>query len=202
MPFLWLAILPVALWRTVLQIVRKQPGLVVPEWGAAIAAMVRLPSVARSRSRIRSSRTASWAQIAPLRVSQRALREQLDDDADSAAPARRGDLRFFTGGGAWLVLGALVASFAAFPSLAAWAVLGGGGLQPLAAHVVAAVGGCGLRPPRHRDSTRSGPADPFVGGARRARKPLAARALARAGHPLARSRCPWLRSAGGSPPRA
>ena len=132
-PLLWLAILPVALWRTVLQIVRKQPGLVVPEWGAAIVAMVRMPSVARSRSRIRSSRTASWAQIAPLRVSQRALREQLDDDADSAAPTRRGELRFFTGGGAWLVLAAVVASIAAFPALTAWAVLGGGGLQPLAA---------------------------------------------------------------------
>ena len=36
------------------------------------------------------------------------LREQLDDDADSSAPSRRGELRFFTGGGAWLVLGALV----------------------------------------------------------------------------------------------
>src|SRR5918993_5481024 len=99
-PFLWLAILPVALWRTVLQIVRKQPGLVLPEWAAAVVAMVRLASIARSRSRIRSSRRASWAQLAPLRVSQRDLREQLDDDADSSAPTRRGELRFFTGGGA------------------------------------------------------------------------------------------------------
>jgi GT2 family glycosyltransferase len=131
-PFLWLAILPVALWRTVLQIVRKQPGLVLPEWGAAVTAMVRLPSIARSRARIRSSRTASWALIAPLRVSQRELREQLDDDADPSAPIRRGELRFFTGGGAWLVLGAVVLSIAAFPALAAWPVLGGGGLQPLA----------------------------------------------------------------------
>ena len=160
-PFLWLAILPVALWRTVLQIVRKQPGLVVPEWGAAIVAMVRMPSIARSRARIRASRTASWAQIAPLRVSQRALREQLDDDADSAAPSRRGDLRFFTGGGAWLVLGALVASIAAFPSLAAWAVLGGGGLQPLAtdAGQLWAAAAYGLRA---SGLDTIGPADPFA----------------------------------------
>lgn len=134
-PFLWLAILPTALWRTVLQIVRKRPELVLPEWGAAFAAVTRLPSVARARSRIRASRTTSWAQITPLRVSRRELREQLDDDADSAVPTRRGDLRFFTGGGAWLVLGALLVSIAAFPALSAWPVLGGGGLQPLAADV-------------------------------------------------------------------
>lgn len=159
--FLWLAILPVALWRTVLQLVRKQPGFVIPEWQAALAAVVRLPSVARSRSRIRASRAASWAQIAPLRVSQRDLREQLDDDADSVDPARRGDLRFFTGGGAWLVLAALVLSIAAFPALAAWTVLGGGGLQPLAASLGplwtdAAYGlrGSGI--------DTIGPADPFA----------------------------------------
>ncbi|MDN8971998.1 hypothetical protein Q0P32_14525, partial [Staphylococcus aureus] len=58
-----------------------------------------------------------------------------DDDADSVDPARRGDLRFFTGGGAWLVLGALVVAIAAFPALAAWNVLGGGGLEPLAANL-------------------------------------------------------------------
>ncbi|WP_314506528.1 glycosyltransferase [uncultured Microbacterium sp.] len=160
-PFLWLAILPVALWRTVLQIVRKQPGLVLPEWGAAIFSMVRLPSIARSRARIRSARTASWAQIAPLRVSQRALREHLDDDADSAAPVRRGELRFFTGGGAWLVLGALVLSIAAFPALAAWAVLGGGGLQPLATDAAqlwsAAVYGL-----RASGLDTIGPPDPFA----------------------------------------
>ncbi len=161
MPFLWLAILPTALWRTVLQIVRKQPGLVLPEWGAAIVAVVRLPSIVRARRRIRASRTTGWAQLAPLRVSQRALREQLEDDADSAAPARRGELRFFTGGGAWLVLAALVASFAAFPALSAWPVLGGGGLQPLsgdAAQLWASVA-YGLR---SSGLDTVGPADPFA----------------------------------------
>jgi len=160
-PFLWLAILPTALWRTVLQIVRKQPGLVLPEWGAAVVAMVRLPSVVRSRSRIRSSRTTGWTQLAPLRVSQRELREQLEDDADSATPARRGDLRFFTGGGAWLALGSLAASIAAFPALAAWAVLGGGGLQPLSADAALlwAHAAYGLRA---SGLDTIGPADPFA----------------------------------------
>lgn len=160
-PFLWLAILPTALWRTVLQIVRKEPGLVVPEWGAAFAAVVRLPSIARARARIRSSRTSGWARIAPLRMSQRELREQLEDDADSVAPARRGDLRFFTGGGAWLVLGAAVLSLAAFPSLAAWPVLGGGGLQPLAADP-AQLWGSAAYGLRASGIESIGPADPFA----------------------------------------
>ncbi len=160
-PFLWLAILPAAIWRTVVQIVRKQPGLIGPEWAAAAVGVVRLPSVARARSRIRRTRSASWAQLAPLRVSQRELREQLDDDADSTSPTRRGDLRFFTGGGAWLVLGALVVSIAAFPSLAAWPVLGGGGLQPLAANAAQlwADAAYGLRA---SGLDTIGPADPFA----------------------------------------
>ncbi|GAA1668661.1 hypothetical protein GCM10009807_10970 [Microbacterium lacus] len=159
--FLWLAILPIAVWRTILQLVRKQPGFVIPEWQAALAALVRLPSVARARTRIRTSRAASWAQITPLRVSQRDLREQLDDDADSIDPARRGDLRFFTGGGAWLVLGAIVVSIAAFPALAAWTVLGGGGLQPLVAGVAQlwAEAAYGLRA---SGFDTIGPADPFA----------------------------------------
>ncbi|HWM15964.1 MAG TPA: glycosyltransferase [Microbacterium sp.] len=160
-PFLWLAVLPLALWRTVLQIVRKRPELALPEWGAAITAMVRLGSVAQARNRIRTTRTASWAQIAPLRVSQRELREQLDDDADSISPTRRAELRFFTGGGAWLVLGALIVSILAFPALAAWPVLGGGGLQPLAGTVAQlwADAAYGLRA---SGLDTIGPADPFA----------------------------------------
>ena len=83
----------------------------------------------------------------------------------------------------------LVASIAAFPSLTAWAVLGGGGLQPLAAHVVQLWIGCGLRSPRH-GTRHDRPGRPVLGGARRSRQPLAARALARHGHPLARRAAP------------
>ena len=160
-PFLWLAILPLALWRSVLQIVRKRPELIVPEWAAAVVALVGVAPVARARARIRALRTTSWAQLAPLRVSRRELREQLDDDADSAGPTRRGELRFFTGGGAWLVLGAVVASVAAFPALTAWPVLGGGGMQPLAANAVQlwADAAYGLRA---SGLETVGPADPFA----------------------------------------
>lgn len=132
LPFQWLAILALALWRTILRLAAKQPGLVAPEWAAAVVALVRLRAIARSRRRIRETRKLPWSQLAPLRISQVELRERLEEEPDAAAttPAR-GELRFFTGGGAWLVLGALVVSIAAFPALLAWPVLGGGGLLPL-----------------------------------------------------------------------
>lgn len=132
-PLHWLTILPLALWRSGVDLVRKQPGLLPGEWGAAFVAMVRLASVGRTRALIRRTRQASWGRLAPLRVSRRELAERLDDDVDESVPvtAHRGPLRFFTGGGAWLLLAAIVASLAAFAPLTVWPVIGGGALQPL-----------------------------------------------------------------------
>lgn len=132
-PFLWAAILPLALWRSAVDLVRKEPGSIVPEWGAAAVAMVRPVAVGRARRRLRASKRVSWSQIAPFRISQSDIRQRLGHDTDefTAGPHRRDELRFFAGGGAWLVLASLVASLAAFPALLAWPVLGGGALQPL-----------------------------------------------------------------------
>ncbi|AZC13481.1 glycosyltransferase [Microbacterium sp. ABRD28] len=133
---LWLTILPIAVWRTAAHLVTKQPERVLPEWWAAVVTLVRIPPVVRARRRIRRTRQASWPQLAALRISQSELRERLDDEADAEAATDSGvyvrrDLHFFTGGGAWLVLGALVVSVAAFTALLAWPVMGGGGLLPL-----------------------------------------------------------------------
>lgn len=129
-PLLWLTILPLAIWRAVVDLVRKQPARILPEFAAAFTALVRLPAIARSRRRLRRARTASWSQIAPLRTSQATLRERLGDEVAEDGPPR-GDLHFFSGGGAWLVLGFAVLSIVMFTALLAWPVLGGGGLQPL-----------------------------------------------------------------------
>ncbi|MFB7893165.1 glycosyltransferase [Microbacterium sp. NPDC056044] len=135
-PLHWLTILPLALWRTVVDLARKQPGRITAEWAAAAVALVRLVPVWRARRGIARSRTGSWAQIAPLRTTRAELRERLDEDPEVALGGhRRTDLRFFVGGGAWLVLAALALSVAAFPALLAWPVLGGGALQPLATTV-------------------------------------------------------------------
>src|SRR6478735_4944682 len=160
-PFLWLAILPLALWRTILLLVGKQPALIGPEWAAAAIVLVRFGAIARSRSRIRHARSATWAQLAPLRVSQSELRERLDDGSDSVGEVQRGELRFFAGGGAWLVLAALVVSIAAFTALLAWPVLGGGALQPLRT-VVSQLWADAAYGTRAVGLDTVGPADPFA----------------------------------------
>ncbi|MET0812943.1 MAG: glycosyltransferase [Microbacterium sp.] len=160
-PLLWLAVLPLAVWRTALQLVRKQPGLIVPEWGAAVVAMVRIPAIARARRRIARTRKASWAQLAPLRVTRAQLRSRLEDDPVAPDGRMRSELRFFGGGGAWLVLGALVVSIVAFPALLAWPVLGGGGLEPLRSTVAQLWGDTAFGLRAYGLET-IGPADPFA----------------------------------------
>lgn len=131
-PLHWLSLLPLALWRSILDLVGKRPARIGPEWSAAATALVRLVSVARARSRIRRHRRASWTQIAPLRVSGRVLRQRLVEDEPGDAGPRRTELGFFSGGGAWAVLGALVVSVASLPAALTWPTIGGGALAPLA----------------------------------------------------------------------
>ncbi|MFJ2368606.1 glycosyltransferase [Microbacterium sp. NPDC087665] len=159
LPLHWLALLPIALWRSVTHLVGKRPEAVLPEWGAALVAMLRFGAVARSRARIRSFRTSTWASISPLRVTSSELRRRLDDGHGSEGGAAS-ELHFFSGGGAWAVLTALVVSLASFTSLLAWPALGGGAILPLRQTVAAlwadaawGVRGLGL--------DIVGPADPF-----------------------------------------
>lgn len=157
-PLHWLSLLPLAVVRSLGALLGKRPARILSEWGAAATVAVRPGAVARSRRSIRDERAASWAQLAPLRVTGTELRHRLDDDVP--AGTGRGELHFFSGGGAWVVLAALVVSVIAFLSLLAWPVLGGGALAPMRA----TLGGLwsdaswGLRPLGWQTT---GPADPF-----------------------------------------
>lgn len=159
-PLHWLSLLPLALWRSITQLIGKRPEEVIPEWAAAVTVMLRIGAVARSRQRIRSFRTSSWASIAPLRVSRYDLRRRLDDGHGSEGGAVS-ELRFFSGGGAWAVLAALLVSVATFTMILAWPVLGGGALLPLRTTVEAlwSDAAWGLR---GLGVDVVGPADPFA----------------------------------------
>lgn len=159
-PLHWLSLLPLALWRSTTHLIGKRPESVLPEWGAALTAMARFGAIARSRGRIRSSRTSSWASIAPLRVTGSQLRRRLDDGHGSEGGAVS-ELRFFSGGGAWAVLAALVVSIAAFTTLLAWPAIGGGGLLPLR-ETVAALWNDAAWGLRGVGVDLVGPADPFA----------------------------------------
>ncbi|MCK8477102.1 glycosyltransferase [Microbacterium aurugineum] len=159
-PLHWLSLLPLALWRSITRLIGKRPEAVLPEWGAALTAMIRLGAIARSRSRIRAFRTSTWASIAPLRITSSDLRRHLDDGHGSEGGAVS-ELRFFSGGGAWAVLGALVVSIASFTTLLAWPALGGGGLLPLR-QTVAALWSDAAWGLRGTAVDLIGPADPFA----------------------------------------
>lgn len=159
-PLHWLSLLPLALWRTLGHLVAKNPGRIGPEWAASVSVLVGLASVIRARRTIRRTRTTSWLSLAQLRIGRRDLRERLEDGAD-AATAPREELRFFSGGGAWVVLGALATSLLSFSALLAWPVLGGGGLAPLRSGVVALWTDAAYGP-RALGWDTVGPADPFA----------------------------------------
>lgn len=157
----WLSFLPLALWRTLRDLLTKQPGRIGPEWAAAIVAMCRMAAVARARAGIRRDRRTSWAQLAPLRVSQAQVRQHLDAEG-GGADAHAHDAGFFAGGGAWVVLAALAASVGAFTALLAWPVLGGGALAPLRG-TVAQLWADAAYGRRALGWELVGPADPFSG---------------------------------------
>lgn len=159
-PLHWLSLLPLALSRTLGHLVAKNPGRIGPEWAASVSVLVGLASVIRARRTIRRTRTTSWLSLAQLRIGRRDLRERLEDEAD-AATAPREELRFFSGGGAWVVLGALATSLLSFSALLAWPVLGGGGLAPLRSGVVALWTDAAYGP-RALGWDTVGPADPFA----------------------------------------
>ncbi|WP_396643687.1 glycosyltransferase [Microbacterium sp.] len=156
----WLSFLPLALWRTIGHLVGKVPHKVLPEWGATLLVMARMAAVARARRRIRTVRTVGWSRIAPLRISRTEMRLRWESDAGESNAPVRSELRFFVGGGAWTVLGALAVSALLFAPLLAWPVLGGGALAPLRATVAGLWqdAAWGARP---LGLDVVGPADPF-----------------------------------------
>ncbi|WP_136055128.1 glycosyltransferase [Microbacterium sp. K24] len=159
-PLHWLALLPLALWRSITDLIGKRPESVIPEWAAALTAMLRFGAIARSRASIRSFRSSGWASIAPLRVTSSQLRRRLDDGHGSEGGAVS-ELRFFSGGGAWAVLAALVVSIASFTTVLAWPALGGGALLPLR-ETVAALWSDAAWGLRSIGVDLVGPADPFA----------------------------------------
>ena len=164
-PLHWLSIPVLAVWNSLLALVRKNPAAIAPEWAAAARVWIGVGAVSRARARIRravagADLRARWAQLAPLRADRRRLRDRLALDVIEAEPDVRGALRFFSGGGAWAVLAFALIGVVAFFPLIAWPVLGGGALQPLRSALSALWldAAAGQRP---LGWDLAGPADPF-----------------------------------------
>ena len=129
-PVHWLSLLPLAVLRSLYQLVAKRPSAVGGEFAAALGTAFR-PAVLTARRRLRRSRVTGWAALGGLRMSWARVRDAARIEAvASPAPARQGP-GFFSAGGAWIVLLAAIGGAVAFGRFAAAEAVTGGALLPL-----------------------------------------------------------------------
>lgn len=137
-PIHWLSLLPLAIIRSLGQLLAKRPGAVPGEIAAAFLAAFD-GSVPGARSRLRRARKAGWRAVAPLRLEGPPLREHRAHERERAddRQGREADLvrASFLGGGAWVVVVALVVGVVVFWRLLGATTLEGGGLLPFASQL-------------------------------------------------------------------
>ncbi|QHC67229.1 glycosyltransferase [Rathayibacter sp. VKM Ac-2759] len=130
----WLSLVPLAVGRAVVRLLRKQPGLVGGELLAAVVVAFGATKVLRARRLLRSSKNVGWKAIAPLRIPLdvvRQLRSVRHDAVRVQASRERHPLQFFQGGGVWIVLVAALAGLVLYTPLIAATAISGGGLLTL-----------------------------------------------------------------------
>ncbi|MDQ1545790.1 MAG: hypothetical protein QOH69_694 [Actinomycetota bacterium] len=134
---LWLSLVPLAILRSLLQILRKQPGLIGGELAAAFATAFS-GSIAPARKRLRAGRKLGWAAIAPLRISSSLARERRAARSTTSEGPRaptRVRASFVSGGGAGVVLFTAIVGVIVFGPLLGAAAVSGGALLPLSTSV-------------------------------------------------------------------
>lgn len=138
LPLHWLTLVPLAILRSIGQLLRKEPGAVLGEFGAAFGAAFKPVRVTRSRHRLTANRTLSWAALSSLRVPAAVVRRRHLLKREATITGARGDrptFEFFSGGGAWVVLIAAVVGVGLLAPLLGASTLTGGGLLPLSGTV-------------------------------------------------------------------
>ncbi|UFS57728.1 glycosyltransferase family 2 protein [Subtercola endophyticus] len=126
--FHWLSLVPLAVFRSLFQVLRKQPGAVTGEFAAAFKTAFS-GHVAAARGSIRRTKKAGWKSLAPLRVPGAEVRRRnalVRELALSKARGSREELQFFSGGGAAIVAAAAAVGLVLFfPLFGASAIVGG-----------------------------------------------------------------------------
>ncbi|MFC9917651.1 glycosyltransferase family 2 protein [Agromyces binzhouensis] len=133
-PLHWLALLPIALLRSLRHLLVKTPGSIPGEFAAAIEVMVTPQRVLRSRRAIADVKAVKWSALAPLRIRPDEVRVRRQQAAEARRQRARGrvdDLQFLQTGGGWVLLAAVALSVILFAPLLASGGISGGGLLPL-----------------------------------------------------------------------
>ncbi len=134
-PLHWLALVPLAIMRSLLFVLRKQPGAVAGEFFAAFGAAFSGLRVLRARRALARTKTLGWSAIADLRMPPDQVRQRRAIERDQARVRRDGKrqpVQFFSTGGAWTVAAMFVVGLGVFLPFIGASSLGGGGLLPLA----------------------------------------------------------------------
>jgi GT2 family glycosyltransferase len=163
LPFHWLSLVPLAVLRSIGQLLAKRPGAIGGEFAAAFRVAFGA-GVGRARARIRRTRSVGWAAIAPLRVPADEVRElraaARDRGAGGGAEADLVRPAYFSGGGAAVTLVGAVVGLGLFWRLLGAPALTGGALLPLS-NDVGALWARMLAGARSVGVGLSGPPDPF-----------------------------------------
>lgn len=134
----WLSLVPLAVLRSLLRLLRKEPGAVGGELAAAFLVAFSGRAVGNARRRLVRARTVGWAAVAPLRIPFPEVRRMRALKREAALVGQRhegADLDFFGTGGGWTVLAALVVGVVLFYPLVGSGAISGGGLLPLGSSV-------------------------------------------------------------------
>lgn len=130
----WLTLVPLAILRAILRLLRKEPGSVGGELGAAFRVAFSGLAVSNARRRLAKAKTVTWAAVAPLRIPFADVRRARALKREAALVRQQGErheLDFWGTGGGWTVLTALVISIALYYPLASSTAITGGGMLPL-----------------------------------------------------------------------
>ncbi|WP_243063544.1 glycosyltransferase [Humibacter sp. RRB41] len=132
--FHWLSLVPLAVIRSIIFLIGKQPGAISGELAAAFSTAFGGSRVGHARAAIKRVRTVKWGAIAPLRIPHsevRRMRAQKREASLVRMHGERRELNFFSGGGAWVVLATALMSIALFAPLLGSSQMSGGGILPL-----------------------------------------------------------------------
>jgi GT2 family glycosyltransferase len=132
--FSWLMLLPGALLRTLLHLLRKNPGRILPDLRAALTVFFLQTGVPSSRRQFRRTTQQPLNTVDQLLISPtewRKMRANRRDEYRAASQHGRDRFNFITGGGGWLLIVAIIAAVALFFPLIGAGSLAGGALLPL-----------------------------------------------------------------------
>jgi len=136
--FHWLSLVPLALVRSIVWLLGKQPGAITGEFAAAFGTAFGASHIGEARTTLARTKTVGWGAIAPLRIPLAEVRRARALRREANLMRTRGErkeINFFSGGGAWVVLGMVVVSVGLLVPLLGAGRVGGGGLLPLSGSV-------------------------------------------------------------------